>query len=37
MKQIQLWLSEELLNKIDKARGDIPRVRFIRRILEKEV
>ena len=36
-KQILIRLDNKLLKKIDKARGDIPRVKFIANILEKEV
>ena len=37
MKQVHIRLEDKLLKKIDKARGDIPRTKFIKNILEKEV
>lgn len=35
-KPIGISFTKELLEKIDKERGDIPRSRFIQRILEKK-
>jgi hypothetical protein len=37
MKQIHIRIDEKLLAKIDKARGDIPRVRYLVRLIEKGV
>ena len=34
LTNISLSISEELLNKIDKKRGDVPRSRFVNRLLE---
>jgi hypothetical protein len=37
MTNINLVLSQELLDRVDEARGDVPRIRFVRRALEREV
>lgn len=37
MTDIRLTLSEELLVLVDKARGDVPRVRWIRRAIEEKI
>jgi hypothetical protein len=36
MPDIRLTLSEELLTKVDEARGDVARVRWIRRLIESQ-
>lgn len=37
MVSINLTLSEGLLKELDETRGDVPRVRFIRRAIERAV
>lgn len=37
MKQVPLRLEDELLERVERARGDVPRERWIRRVIEKEL
>jgi metal-responsive CopG/Arc/MetJ family transcriptional regulator len=35
LKIVTVWLPDDLLQKIDQARGDVPRSRWIKRVLER--
>jgi len=35
LRIVTLWMSDEMVQKIDRVRGDVPRGRWIKRLIER--
>ena len=35
MRNVSLWLPDEVVEEIDRRRGDVPRGRWIKRLIER--